>query len=201
MTNGPQTLSGPESILQRGKDCNPIIPIRIIYVGRKWMSDLKSAALLPVDAPERRRLPPLLRRCWYGLNQAFRRRILHTGVTPDQFTVLRTLMEEDERGMTQRQIAEKMSSDPNTVASLLERMKSSGLVERQPHETDKRAHRIKVLPHGRKTYRAIRAIALKLQSDILDSVPENERDHFLQNLEKVAEACRKAAEDSTPAPR
>jgi DNA-binding MarR family transcriptional regulator len=151
---------------------------------------------LAVDAPERKRLPPLLRRCWYGMNQAFRRRILHTGVTPDQFTVLRTLMEAEERGMTQRQIAEKMSSDPNTVASLLERMKSSGLVERQPHESDKRAHRIRLLPHGRKTYRTIRSIALKLQSDILASIPAEQRDQFLEQLEKVAEACRKAAEES-----
>jgi len=29
--------------------------------------------------PERRRLPLLLRRAWYGLNQAFRRRIAHLG--------------------------------------------------------------------------------------------------------------------------
>ena len=41
---------------------------------------------LPIDAPERRRLPLLLRRAWYGMNQAFRRRIAHLGVTPDQFT-------------------------------------------------------------------------------------------------------------------
>jgi hypothetical protein len=47
---------------------------------------------LPVDAPERRRLPILLRRAWYGLNQAFRRRIAKTGVTPDQFTAMRTLL-------------------------------------------------------------------------------------------------------------
>ena len=28
--------------------------------------------VLPLDSPQRRRLPPLLRRAWYGLNQAFR---------------------------------------------------------------------------------------------------------------------------------
>ena len=76
----------------------------------------------PIDAPSRRRLPPLLRRAWYGLNQAFRRRIAHTGVTPDQFTALRTLLEGDPEGLTQRELTALMSSDPNTVASLLERM-------------------------------------------------------------------------------
>src|SRR5436189_1196866 len=89
-------------------------------------SKFKSA----IDSPERRRLPPLLRRAWYGLNQAFRRRILHTRVTPDQFTVMRTLIEAEPKGLTQRELADIISSDPNTVASLLERMEANKLIER-----------------------------------------------------------------------
>src|SRR4026209_769931 len=92
--------------------------------------------MLPIDAPERRRLPPLLRRAWYGLNQAFRRRIAHLEITPDQFTVLRTLLEGDVRGRPRRELARPMSSDPNTVASLLERMEKIGYVERLTHERD-----------------------------------------------------------------
>src|SRR5256885_13213078 len=93
----------------------------------------------PIDSPERRRLPLLLRRAWYGMNQAFRRRIAHLGVTPDQFTVLRTLLEGDARGMNQRELTHTISSDPNTVASLLERMESTGFIKRMAHEKDRRA--------------------------------------------------------------
>jgi DNA-binding CsgD family transcriptional regulator len=75
----------------------------------------------PIDSPSRRVLPPLLRRSWYGLNQAFRRRIAHLNLTPDQFTVLRILLEGDALGLTQRELSRLMSSDPNTLASLLER--------------------------------------------------------------------------------
>ena len=85
----------------------------------------------PIDSPERKRLPPLLRRAWYGLNQAFRRRIAHLEITPDQFTVLRTLLENE--GITQRELTHLISSDPNTVASLLERMQSAGLIEPKTH--------------------------------------------------------------------
>src|SRR6267142_741141 len=115
----------------------------------------------PIDSPSRRRLPPLLRRAWYGLNQAFRRRIAHLNLTPDQFTVMRTLLEGDVRGLTQRELSRLMSSDPNTVASLLERMEKAGYAERQPHERDRRAHRIKLLPKGRKVYETARGIAVK----------------------------------------
>ena len=151
---------------------------------------------LPIDAPERRRLPPLLRRAWYGLNQAFRRRIRHLKVTPDQFTVLRTLMEADAKGLSQREIAETISSDPNTIASLLERMESNDLVERATHESDGRAHRIRLLAHGRKTYKIARAVALDLQGEVLTALPEEQREEFLQNLALVAEACNRAAENS-----
>jgi DNA-binding MarR family transcriptional regulator len=148
----------------------------------------------PIDSPSRRRLPPLLRRSWYGLNQAFRRRIAHLNLTPDQFTVLRTLLEGDTLGMTQRELSRVMSSDPNTVASLLERMEKAEYVERLPHERDRRAHRIKLLPQGKKTYEAARAVAVKLQGEVLAVLPEASREQFLEQLALVADACRDATE-------
>ncbi len=148
----------------------------------------------PVDSPQRRRLPPLLRRSWYGLNQAFRRRLAHLNLTPDQFTVLRTLLEGDPLGITQRELSRLMSSDPNTVASLLERMEKAGYVQRQPHEKDRRAHRIKLLVAGRKAYEAARLIAVSLQVEVMAVLPESNREQFLEHLALVADACRGAAE-------
>ena len=149
----------------------------------------------PIDSPSRRRLPPLLRRSWYGLNQAFRRRIAHLNITPDQFTVLRTLLEGDALGLTQRELSRLMSSDPNTVASLLERMEKVDFVARGPHEKDRRAHRITLLPKGRKTYEAAREIAVNLQSEVLAVLPEANREQFLEQLARVADACRMAADE------
>jgi DNA-binding MarR family transcriptional regulator len=149
---------------------------------------------LPIDSPERRRLPPLLRRAWYGLNRAFRRRISALEVTPDQFTVLRTLMEQD--GITQRELTEFMSSDPNTVASLLERMENAGLVQRQAHEKDRRARRLRLRTAGRRKYEDCRAVAMAMQEEILSALPEEAREQFLEQLDTVAEACRLAAERS-----
>jgi DNA-binding MarR family transcriptional regulator len=149
---------------------------------------------LPIDAPERRRLPPLLRRAWYGLNQAFRRRIAHLGVTPDQFTVLRTLLENE--GITQRRLTELMSSDPNTVASLLERMERAALVERQVHEADRRANCLRLSSLGQEKYEAARNIAVAMQTEILSTLPAESREPFLHHLDAVAEACRAAAENA-----
>ena len=152
-----------------------------------------------VDALGRRRLPPLLRRAWYSLNQAFRRRIVHLGITPDQFTVLRTLLEGDPRGMTQSELTVAMSSDPNTVASLVRRMEEAGLIVRIPHEQDRRAHRIQFLKAGQTRFDAARAISIHLQTEVLSGLPAAQRERFLRNLTTVAGACRAAAGRSNEA--
>jgi len=151
----------------------------------------KKAALTPLDSPERRRLPPLLRRAWYGLNQAFRRRLDHLDLTPDQFTVLRTLIEHD--GITQRQLATLISSDPNTVASLVNRMEKAGLIERETHERDRRANRLGVSRSGNARYRQARKVAMTLQGEVLAAVSEDVREEFLSQLAAIADACRSAA--------
>lgn len=156
---------------------------------------LDESKVLPLDAPKRRRLPPLLRKAWYSLNQAFRRRIAYSGLTPDQFTMLRQLNEAPEEGVTQRELSIKMTSDPNTIASLLDRMEKSGLVERRPHEKDRRAHRVKLKEKGRKLYFELRDIAIDLQTGVLDVLPPEARETFLANLEAIAEACQQAAKE------
>ncbi len=155
---------------------------------------LKKHPGLPIDSPERRRLPPILRRAWYSLNQAFRRHIAHTGVTPDQFTVLRCVLESGPSGMTQSELSATMASDPNTIAALVERMELNKLITRIPHDMDRRAHRIQITRDGEAKYAEVRKLAVELQKDVLKVLPENEREPFLEQLAKVADACRGSAE-------
>ena len=146
---------------------------------------------LPIDSPERKRLPVLLRRAWYGLNQAFRRRIAHLGLTPDQFTVLRTLLENE--GITQSQLTRLMASDPNTVTSILDRMELNGLVRRKPNKNDRRARSLSVLTSGRRRYESARAVAIRLQSQVLSILPAKQQEPFLTQLAAISDACREAA--------
>ena len=149
---------------------------------------------MPIDSPDRRRLPPLLRRAWYGLNQAFRRRLAHLGLTPDQFTVMRTLLEHE--GATQRELSELMTSDPNTIASLVDRMEKAGLLERTKHEKDRRAHRIRLCSEGKRRYELARELACALQLEVLGVLPVARREGFLGDLALVAATCRTAADNS-----
>ena len=150
----------------------------------------QKTVLWPGPVPERR-LPILLRRAWFSLNQAFRRRCAKLGVTPDQYTVLRTLLEAGEPGLTQNELASAMCSDANTMASLLRRMEAIQWIERQPHRTDRRAYLVKVLPDGMQQYQKARREATALQREVLRSLPRTVKTQFLVQLELVADACRK----------
>ena len=143
-----------------------------------------------------RRMPPLLRCVWYSLNQAFRRRITHLGITPNQYTILRWLSETHHTGLSQRELADLMASDPNTITSVLNRMEAKGLIERDVHESDRRAHRIIIKTAGRKTFEKAHPIALKLQEEVLGHMSESERKLFLEQLDGIAQACRQALGNS-----
>ena len=148
-------------------------------------------------ANEPRRIPPLLRRAWYGLNQAFRQRVSHLGITPDQFSILRWLLEGDPEGLTQRQITDLMASDPNTITSTLARMEKSGLITRKPHERDRRAHRVQLRTAGRRIFEEASVLALDLQKQVLTALPLERRECFLEELEIVADACAAALDKPT----
>ncbi len=147
-----------------------------------------------LDHKTPRRLPPLLRRAWYALNQTFRRRIAHLGITPDQFTTLRWLVEGDPRGLTQRQITDLMAADANTIASIVARMEKAGLLARATHETDRRAHRTRITAKGQQTFSKAKQVAIELQNEVLETLPSGRRDVFLTQLELVADACQEALE-------
>ena len=142
----------------------------------------------PTSHPTRR-LPPLLRRAWYSLNQTFRQRIAHLGITPDQYSILRWLHEGDPRGLTQQTITDLMASDPNTITSIIQRMEKAGLVSRHAHESDRRARRVRVEDSGRDRYLAALEIAHSLQAQIVSVIPESRRARFLHDLELIANAC------------
>ena len=148
----------------------------------------------PSSLEDPRRLPVLLRRAWYGLNQAFRRRIAHTRCTPDQFTVLRNLSEAHPQGLTQAQLTRAMSSDPNTIASLVGRMERLHLLSRHPDPVDRRARRLLLTGSGQERFDELRRIAQQLQTEMLSALPPTARQQFLAQLEQVAHACRDAAE-------
>lgn len=105
------------------------------------------------------------------------------------------------KGSTANELCELMSSDPNTVASLIRRMEQMGLIRRQRHERDGRSQRIWLTPRGRATFSSVQHIAVDLQRDILAALSEKDRDKFLDQLETLSLKCRTLQERGSKSAR
>jgi DNA-binding MarR family transcriptional regulator len=145
-----------------------------------------------------RRLPPLLRRAWYSLNQAFRQRVTPLGITPDQFSILRWLHESHQDGLTQKEITTRMASDPATITATVARMEKAGLIRRVRHESDGRAKRVQILPTGLEIFEQAQCVAQSLQSTVLNALSPGEAEHFLALLETVADECTRQSKGAPP---
>jgi DNA-binding MarR family transcriptional regulator len=69
-----------------------------------------------------------------------------TGVTADQFVLLCALAEGG--AMTQQDLADRITSDRNTLRAMLLLLEEKGLVQREAHPTDKRARLVRLTPEG-----------------------------------------------------
>ena len=142
----------------------------------------------PANASQKR-FPLLLRSAWFGLNQSFRIRIKPLGLTPDQFTVLRWLHEKKGECIRQSDLAQLMSSDNNTITSIINRMETNGWVKRSPHLHDQRAKQLIIEKAGEALYFKAQAVAHALEDEIMNSLSEAERLMYLEFMHKVTRAC------------
>jgi len=156
--------------------------------------DSKELAGLPIDDPRRRRLPPLLRKAWLKLNAIFLHHVSGLGLTPDKYIVLRWLQEKGSAGLTQRELSDYMASDPNTIASLLNRMEKAGWIRRSPRDEDRRTKNVSATKSGRQIFEKARSLALALEKKALSVLSEEERALFLDSLEKIAASCARSYE-------
>jgi DNA-binding MarR family transcriptional regulator len=88
-----------------------------------------------------------------------------------------------------------MSSDANTIASLVRRMENQKLLLRSTDPKDRRIRRLQLTPKGEAKFDELRRIALHLQDDMLQDLPPKDRDAFLHQLEIVAQNCQRASEN------
>jgi hypothetical protein len=88
----------------------------------------------------------LLRRAHFKAEEIFATTFAEEGVTPRQKAALVLLHQEP--GLNQNSLAERLSMDRNTVAEMVRRMSTSGLVERRPSPGDARAYQLFVAPGG-----------------------------------------------------
>ena len=115
------------------------------------------------------------------------------GLTQRQFTVLAAAGAGD--GVSQSDLVRATGIDRSTLADLVARMISKGLLERERSATDARANTVRVSESGRLALAEGGKPAARSDARLLDLLPPKKRESFVKTLTTLATAA-----DATAAP-
>ena len=129
------------------------------------------------------------------LNYTLMRRLADLKLSPDQYVVLRWLAEAISAGLpglSQKDLCERMTSDPNTIAAMMGRMEKAALIRRVPDPADRRRRIVSPTAEGRKVFKIARERALALEKEALRGLSTAERTKFIDVLASLAQSCQDA---------
>ena len=115
------------------------------------------------------------------------------GLTQRQYTVLAAAGAGD--GVSQSDLVRATGIDRSTLADLVARMISKGLLERERSATDARANTVRLSAHGRAALAEGGRPAARSDTRLLNLLPQKKRDSFVKTLATLA-----AAADATSMP-
>jgi DNA-binding MarR family transcriptional regulator len=127
-----------------------------------------------------------LRAAYLAMHRRSDARFARHGVTADQFVLLVALAGSD--AVTQRELARRTGSDPNTVRAMLMLLEERGLVARAPHPTDGRARTVTLTAAGRACYRRLWKDGEPVRKRLLATLQPSEADTLLALLNRIAGA-------------
>jgi len=105
------------------------------------------------------------------------------GLTLPQMHTLEILGANDDLQM--KELAGKMGVTTGTLTVVVDRLESKGLVERNPHERDRRSIRVSLTPEGQKRFLEHHKLHVQLTQEITSVLQAEEVDSFTALMEKV----------------
>src|SRR5215472_2066822 len=109
------------------------------------------------------------------------------GLTQRQFTVLAAAGAGD--GVSQSDLVRATGIDRSTLADLVARMISKGLLERERSATDARANTVRLSANGRAALAEGGRPAARSDTRLLNLLPQKKRDSFVKTLATLAAAA------------
>ena len=117
--------------------------------------------------------------------------------TQRQFAVLEACASKD--GLTQTDLVKATGIDRSTLADLVARMTSKGLLVRERSALDARANAVSLSPEGRAALETARPRVAAADKRILGLLPKGRREAFLDVLTELASAAESAPAEAEAA--
>jgi DNA-binding MarR family transcriptional regulator len=89
--------------------------------------------------------------------------------------------------ISQQALATALGTVPSRLVGLIDDLEAQGLVERRPHETDRRSYALHLTEKGQSSLASISRIAREHREDLLAALSEQEQRELTRLLQRVAE--------------
>src|SRR5919198_4793247 len=118
----------------------------------------------------------LLKRLGFAAKERAMEAYEETGLHPCHHAVLIVLGEGSRE--TQGAIADALGYDRGQLVGLLDELEERGLVERKRDPADRRRHIVRMTSDGKRALVKLRALARRLENDLLAPLDDDERAHL-----------------------
>lgn len=125
----------------------------------------------------------LLHRAGQCAGDIFQSELAEGGLTPRQFAVLLTVSQNE--GLSQTNLVDRTGIDRSTLADIIRRMIKKGLLQRRRTKEDARAYAVRLTDEGSRVLKAADPLARKVDDRVLAVLNAQERERFLQDLNKI----------------
>ncbi|WP_433334597.1 MarR family winged helix-turn-helix transcriptional regulator [Spirillospora sp. CA-294931] len=129
----------------------------------------------------------LVRSAWLGMRTAIGAELKEFGLSTPQYATL--MIVHDHPGLSNADIARKVSSSRQSANEMLAGLERDGLIERRPHPGDRRTQRIDITEEGRALLDKARVAVARREADLEAAFTEEQRENIRAWLEGIAEAC------------
>ena len=134
----------------------------------------------------------LLHRAGQCAGDVFHAEMKDGDLTPRQLAVLLTVAHDE--GLSQTGLVEYTGIDRSTLADIVRRLQTKGLLKRRRTKADARAYAVKLTDEGRRALRIAEPLAQRVDERILDAVPARQRDQFIEALQSVVAALERTGD-------
>lgn len=125
----------------------------------------------------------LLHRAGQCADEMFAVSVGEVGLTPRQFAVMTAIANSEEPSQTT--LVERTGIDRSTMADIVRRLTSRGLVQRRRTRRDARRYAVRLTDKGEVALRLAEPAARTTDEKILSALAPTQRDAFLRSLSRI----------------
>lgn len=141
----------------------------------------------------------LLHRAGQCADELFAIQVGQSDLTPRQFAVMRAVAGSDEPSQTT--LVEKTGIDRSTLADIVRRLVTKGLLQRKRTRRDARMYAVRLTEKGVAALKAAEPAAKTTDERLLAALPPSQREAFLDALRRVIEQLSAANVQARPTAR